>query len=365
MKKVLILNYEFPPLGGGASPVSYEIAERLSKTGDFDIDVVTMGFKGLPKYEEVNTNLRIHRVKCLRSKKEICHPWEQLTYLFFGYFKCCELLKKNKFDICHCHFIIPTGVLAQKLKKKFGLDYVITAHGSDVLGYNARFKKLYPFLIGAWKKILDDAKKITSPSNFLKSEILKVYKEFNPDKIEVIPNGIEEGKFVPMEKEKYILLVSRLFVNKGIQDFIEAIKDVDLGEWKVKIVGEGPYRQELENKVAEYNLKDKVEFLGWVDNKSQQMKELYGKASVFVSPSHFESFGLTVLEAMQAGCRILVSDIGAHRGFDFNEENYHKVGDSNNIKEKIKFILNSNPKIEYLIDKNVWGNVIEKYKKCL
>lgn len=93
--------YEFPPLGGGASPVSYEIADRLSKnsplaspaeavrrrerggrqagvcdphiipaapvipaeagiqsdTSGFDIDVVTMGFKGLPKYEEINKNL--------------------------------------------------------------------------------------------------------------------------------------------------------------------------------------------------------------------------------------------------------------------------------------------------------------------
>ena len=101
--------------------------------GGFSVDVVTMGYKGLPKYEEVNKNFRIHRVKCLRSKKELCHPWEQLTYLFFGYFKCKALLKKNKFDICHCHFIIPTGVLAQKLKKKFGLEYIITAHESDVL----------------------------------------------------------------------------------------------------------------------------------------------------------------------------------------------------------------------------------------
>jgi hypothetical protein len=110
MKKILVLNYEFPPSsavalakadGGSASPVSYEIAERLSKlplhsdippsflrrglgvvlggsaaqagiqsTAAFDIDVVTMGYKSLPKYEEVNKNFRIHRVKCLRSKKK-------------------------------------------------------------------------------------------------------------------------------------------------------------------------------------------------------------------------------------------------------------------------------------------------------
>ena len=51
MRRILVLNYEFPPLGGGASPVSYELAKRLSETNSFDIDVVTTGYKGLPKYE--------------------------------------------------------------------------------------------------------------------------------------------------------------------------------------------------------------------------------------------------------------------------------------------------------------------------
>ena len=108
MRRILVLNYEFPPLGGGASPVSYELAKRLSETGVYDIDVVTMGYgakwsevsphgiaRGLPAYEEVNKNFRIHRVKCLRSKKEICHPWEQPTYLISGYLKRRELLRSD------------------------------------------------------------------------------------------------------------------------------------------------------------------------------------------------------------------------------------------------------------------------------
>jgi glycosyltransferase involved in cell wall biosynthesis len=152
-------------------------------------------------------------VKCLRSKKEICYPREQLTYLFSAYFRARKLIKKHKYDICHCHFIIPTGVLAWMLKRKFGLEYIITAHGSDVLGYNPRFKRLYPLLIRPRKAIIKNAKYIISPSNFLKEEISKAYGA-DSKKFVVIPNGIEEGKFTPMKKEKYILLVSRLFVNK-------------------------------------------------------------------------------------------------------------------------------------------------------
>lgn len=49
--KILMLNYEFPPLGGGAAPVSYELAKGYAKKGH-SVNVVTMGFKGLPEYEE-------------------------------------------------------------------------------------------------------------------------------------------------------------------------------------------------------------------------------------------------------------------------------------------------------------------------
>ena len=306
MKKILLLNYEFPPLGGGASPVSYEIAKKLSESGEFDIDVVTMGYKGLDSYEEVNKNLKIHRVKCWRTKKEICHPWEQLTYLFSAYFKCKKLIKKNKYDICHCHFIIPTGVLALRLKKKFDLPYIITVHGSDVLGYNPRFKLIYPLIKKSWKKILDNAKNIISPSQFLLEKIKKQYRDKN-NAFKIIPNGIDTSCFIPMKKEKYILIVSRLFINKGIQDFLKAIREADLQGWRVKIVGDGPCKEELIELTKQYNLTKSVDFLGWVDNKTEQMKQLYGKATVFVLPSHFENWNNTILEAMSAGCAIIAT----------------------------------------------------------
>ena len=49
--RILVLNYEFPPLGGGAAPVSRDIAVQLSKKGH-NVTVVTMGYQELPTYEE-------------------------------------------------------------------------------------------------------------------------------------------------------------------------------------------------------------------------------------------------------------------------------------------------------------------------
>ena len=166
-KRILILNYEFPPLGGGASPVSYELGKGYVKEGN-QVGVVTMGYKDLPEYEKKD-GMKIYRVKCIRSKKEICHPWEQLSYLYSAKKFLKEHLKDNHYDICHCHFIIPTGILAKWVKKKFGIPYIITAHGSDIPHYNTdRFQLLHYFTGPMLRGVCKEAKLITSPSKYLR-----------------------------------------------------------------------------------------------------------------------------------------------------------------------------------------------------
>lgn len=68
--RILVLNYEFPPLGGGAAPVSRDISIQLCRQGH-DVTVLTMHYKNLPVYEEVQ-GVKIYRLKCLRRKKSSC-----------------------------------------------------------------------------------------------------------------------------------------------------------------------------------------------------------------------------------------------------------------------------------------------------
>ncbi len=329
---ILMLNYEFPPLGGGASPCSFEIAKGYVKSGH-DVDVVTMSFKGLPAFENVN-GISVYRVPCLRSKKEICHPWEQLSYIFSAKKFLKNHLKSNSYDINHTHFIIPTGSISLWLKKRYNLPYILTSHGSDVLGYNKRFRYIYPLVERKWKEIIREAKIITAPSQFLIDKIKDISQE---GKFMVIPNGIDPEKFKPMKKEKKILVVARLFPNKGVQDILDALTVLSFKDngWKVDIIGDGPYRSKLEKKAQQNGLVDVVTFHGWVDNNSQAMKDFYGKASIFISASYFESFGLTLLEAISAGCYPIVSDIAAHKEVLKNNPNVFKKNDAISIKDKI------------------------------
>jgi len=370
LKRILVLNYEWPPLGGGASPVSYELAKRLSETGDFDIDVVTMRYSGLPAYEELNEHLRVHRVKSWRSKKEICHPWEQLTYLFSGYFKCRELLKKNTYDMCHTHFIIPTGVIALILKKQFGLDYVVTSHGSDVPGFNTdRFQLLHKITGPILRAVINNSKKIISPSNYLKDLILKNIKNVSDDKVTVIPNGIDVNKFTPQEKTKTIFSSGRLLPRKGFQYLIQAVSDEDLG-WEVHIAGDGPMMSEL--KALAEKSKTKVVLHGWLDNNGKEYKDLLEQASIFVLASEAESFGMVIAEAMSAGCAIISSNITGCAEIVVDNGLLVNIKDSADLNLKIEILIDNPEKLEEyqniafeIVKKYDWGAVLKEYKKVI
>jgi len=121
--------------------------------------------------------------------------------------------------------------------------------------------------------------------------------------------------------------------NEGHQDVISALSNNSLkeklknGGWSVDIVGEGPYRSFLENKVKENGLSDLVKFYGWVDNSSSQMKELYGRAKVFVSASWFENMSIVLLEALASGCIVIASNVGGNPEVITNKNNLFEKGD--------------------------------------
>ena len=76
---ILVLNYEYPPLGGGAAPVCRDLSVSMAAEGH-KVTVVTMGFPGFPAHETLS-GVEIIRLKCWRRKMASCMPWEQLTYI--------------------------------------------------------------------------------------------------------------------------------------------------------------------------------------------------------------------------------------------------------------------------------------------
>jgi glycosyltransferase involved in cell wall biosynthesis len=302
--RILTLNYEYPPVGGGGATVSAQLCEHLVQSGH-SVDVVTMRHKDLP-HDEIVNGVRIFRVPSYRSRVDICRTHEMATYMLGGRKHILNLARQNQYDIIHAHFIIPTGPLAQYVHKHTGTPYLITCHGSDVPGYNPdRFGLAHILLMPYWKKLVRSAMSLVSPSVSLADLMKRHCPNLN---ITIIPNGYEGSAFnTGRRRNQSILLCSRLLRRKGFQYVIEAVKGLDLG-WDVHIIGEGPYRQKLEQLAQ--GSKTPIIFHGWLDRDEPKFKELYETSAIFVFPSEMENFPTVLLEAMNAGCAIITSTAG-------------------------------------------------------
>jgi glycosyltransferase involved in cell wall biosynthesis len=207
-------------------------------------------------------------------------------------------------------------MVAWLVKRFTGLPYIITAHGSDVPGYNPnRFRLLHVLLKPVWRRVTNDASLIICPS----STIERLIKASNPRACtEVIPNGIELDRFEQQPKVRNrVLAVTRMFERKGVQFLIQALEGMS-EDLEVHIVGDGPYLAHVQELASK--LKVRVKFWGYLDNDSAELRNLYETASIFVFTSEAENFPIVLLEAMASraaiittsgtGCAEVVGDAG-------------------------------------------------------
>lgn len=294
-------SYEFPPLGGGGAKVVDGLSSELVRMGH-KVDVVTMAYRGLPRFE-VSNGVHVHRVPCLRLRKSVCTPLEMLTYCVPALLAVRRLMRRKRHDVYHPHFIFPDGVIALALRRLIGCRFAITAHGSDVPGYNPdRFKVLHKLLAPLWRLVVKDAERIICPSDALSTRIIAASRDAKTIRI---PNGFEISRLRPdRPKRDRILVVSRMFERKGVQYLLQALAGLDV-DHEVDIVGDGPYLPALREMAQQMQIP--VNFRGWLENDSPELKELYETSKIFVFTSAEENFPIVLLEAMAAGMAIVTT----------------------------------------------------------
>jgi len=299
--KILKLCYEYPPLGGGGGHVVYGLANQLVRMGH-DIDLVTMRYKRLQSIEP-DHHISIHSIPCIRKSPVVCHSHEMLSYLIAALPRALKLVKQKRFDIIHAHFIFPDGILAYLVSKLTGLPYIITAHGSDVPGFNPdRFLMLHKIMHPFWKTVVGSCSQVVCLSGFLEFLLKNAMPAANTV---IIPNGFPAGRFSPdRKKEDKILIVTRMFKRKGVQHFLKALEKLNV-DCEINIFGDGPHLNNLRAQARSITLP--IRFHGYVKNDSKQFTDMMEASRIFVFPSESENFPVVLLEAMDAGMAIITS----------------------------------------------------------
>ncbi|MFH1772290.1 MAG: glycosyltransferase family 4 protein [Candidatus Omnitrophota bacterium] len=313
--KILIINHEFPPAGGGAATACASMAKYLVREG-VEIEVLTSRLKGYPAIE-TKDGYSIKR--CLGFRQSLCQGsiLEVLFFTIHGFFYFPRRIKNNKPDKVFAFFSLPSGMLGLFIKRKLKIPYYVFLRGFDVPGFYAgKFSFLNKILKPLIKYIWINADKIIANSQSLKELALKTSRK---KEINVIPNGVDTEIFFPSGHKKdsdkiRLLFVGRLNKQKGLIYLLDSIQKVvqdGFNNFALEIAGEGPETNLLKRRSETLNIAYKVIFNGWCDRDTLVKK--YQEADIFINPSLDEGMPNAVLEAMACGLPIIASDIPAHR----------------------------------------------------
>ncbi|MFQ6087722.1 MAG: glycosyltransferase family 4 protein [Candidatus Methanofastidiosia archaeon] len=366
--KILMLNYEFPPLGGGASNATEYLLKEFSLITDMKIDLITSSPINKMEVEKLSDNIIIYKLPI--DKKDI-HYWTQkeiLVYSIKAIRFIRKLMKRDKYDLCHAFFGFPCGLIAYLFRKK--IPYIVSLRGSDVPGFSKRFSIQYIFLKPMLKIIWRNSKSVIANSEGLKRLALRTSP--NQD-IEIIHNGIDINEFKPSHRKNKtikILCVSRLIERKGIKYLIGAIPQIlkNYNNFKVTIIGKGSQEQELKKMSLDLNIEEYIDFMGYVAHS--KLPKIYSKSEIFVLPSLKEGMSNTVLEAIASGISIITTDTGGTQELIKDNGIIVPMNDSEAIADAtIQLINDSNLRREMgkksrkIAENMSWEDVAEAYLK--
>lgn len=311
-----MLNYEYPPIGGGTGVACEQLLGELANHTDLAIDLVTSGLGESVETEKAGPEVTIHRLPVGKRDQQFWRPGEiaRWTGRALGYSR--RLAKERGYDLCHAWAGWPSGIPAWALRGR--LPYLVALRGSDVPGYSRRLALLdFALLRHVSRRVWNSARVVVAVSEPLRDLALQTRPGLT---IDVIPNGVDPERFSPSpESDPFeVLFVGRLIERKGVDDLVRAFGDVAAAHPRARLViaGSGPEGDSLEALAGASPGGDRIRFLGRVDRAV--LPDIYRKAGVFVIPSRTEGMPNVMLEAMASGLPIVCTPAAASGVIDGN-----------------------------------------------
>lgn len=318
--RLLFLNYEYPPLGGGAATASRHLIREWTAMGA-EVQVVTSHFPGLPRHEEQDGAI-IHRLPVFRHRRDRGRIGEMALYMVGASLLTPVIAARWKPDATLAFIGIPSGPVAWGLRRLTGVPYVVCLRGGDVPGFRCEgVDGFHRLLAPVTRRVWSRAAAVTANSQGLAD----LASAFMPElAVPVIPNGVDTALFHPDPQRHSarddglvrLLAVGRLVGQKGFDLLLDALARPGLERAELDLVGDGEWRAGLEAQAARLGLAGRIRFRGWLDRAD--LAAVYREADIFVLSSRDEGMPNVVLEAMAsalpvvstavAGARDLVAD---------------------------------------------------------
>lgn len=333
------------PTFGGSGVVATELGKALAEKGHL---VHFISYSRPARLDFFSENLFYHEVTVSNYPLFEYPPYETALAS-----KLVDIALFANLDILHVHYAIPhasAAIMAKNILAKRGkhIAVVTTLHGTDItlVGKDATYEPVVSYSI-------NESDAVTSVSQSLKDQ---TYAFFHVEKeIHVIPNFIDFTRFSKKPKEHFKKAIApqgeRILVHtsnfrkvKRVEDVIHVFNRVmEKIPSKLLLIGDGPERMHIEKLCREFDICDRVTFLG----KQDMIEEILSVCDLFILPSETESFGLAALEAMACQVPVIATNSGGipevneHGLTGFNSN----VGDVDDMAKNALYILSDNERL--------------------
>jgi len=383
MKSIAVLSVHSCPLAalggketGGMNVYVRELSREMGRRG-FRVDVFTRSQN--PHISRIVPLERNARVIHLKAGPEEPVPkdelWHYLPEFVSGVVQFADG-EDISYDLVHSHYWL-SGWVGGELKHKWSIPLVHMFHTLGALKNEmsrVKDKKEPMKRLAVEGQIMNFADWVVAPSPWEKEQMIS-YHQAQPEKIKVIPCGVDLQLFKPLRslkakkflgllEKKFILFVGRIDAIKGIDVLIRAIHHLTCkpfrsnqelgliivgGEMDVDPQMENQEMQRLRKMVARMKLPDRVAF--WGSQRQDLLPYFYSAAEALVLPSRYESFGMVALEAMACGTPVIASRVG---GLQYTVEDGRTgflipEGDWRLLAERICEIIENPPLREKLV----------------
>ncbi len=386
--KIAMLSAHSCPVGnlgakdtGGMSVYIRELAYELGKQGHL-VDVYTRAHD--PRDSQIYELGRNARLIHLEAGEVEDIP-KLVVYSYLPDFACnLENLREHndlQYDLIFSHYWL-SGLVGEYLQQQWNVPHITMFHTLGAVKNTIGIGGDEPELrIEKERALAQNCHHIIATTEKEKEELIRHYGA-SPERIGVVPCGVNLEQFKPMDQEsarqylgfgndKIILFVGRIDPLKGIDKLIKAIPYLqNIQGLRLVVIGGGEHSQREIEKLRELagnlNIQDSVAFQGLV--KHDQLPYFYSAADACVVPSYYESFGLVALESLACGTPVVATDVGNLRSVIRQGETGYVVIDNapHRLADKIALLL-SRPStdIEFTLSIRAsvsgfsWSNIAE------
>ncbi|KAL9129294.1 MAG: hypothetical protein Q9217_002204 [Psora testacea] len=322
----MVSDFFFPQPGGVESHI-YQLSTKLIDRGH-KVIIITHAYEGRTGVRYLTNCLKVYHVPFLVIYRESTFP---TVFSFFPIFR--NIIIREEIEIVHGHASLSSMCHEAILHARtMGLRTVFTDH--SLFGFADAGSILTNKLL---KFTLSDVDHVIGVSHTCKENTV-LRASLDPLMVSVIPNAVVAENFEPLSPRRgptsgaisshdarplppnhqhlgphdiiTIVVISRLFYNKGTDLLIAAIPRILASDPNVRfiIAGSGPKAIDLEQMLERRVLQDRVELLGPV--RHEEVRDIMVRGHIYLHPSLTEAFGTVIVEAASCGLYVVCTQVG-------------------------------------------------------